>query len=68
MTEPLSMKGSIVAIVVWLGLVVVLASQTQCIKINTCYSGDFILNSIVSAGLMVPAWFVGTLLPNDKRK
>ena len=68
MTEPLSMKGSIVAIVVWLGLVVLLASQTQCLKLNTCYSGDFILNSILSAGLMAPAWFVGSLLSDGRRK
>lgn len=68
MAEPLSMKGSLAAIVVWLGLVVVLASQTQCLKLNTCYSGDFILNSILSVGLMAPAWFVGSLFSGSRHK
>lgn len=62
MDEQLNTKGFIAMVVVWLVLIFVLASQASCGKAYSCYGGDLIINSILSVGMLAPAWFAGLLI------
>lgn len=70
--KDISKMGGAVGLATWLGLVVATAFSLSCAEFKGCGRGDLVVNSLISAGMVWPAWIVAVaascFLPDKKKK
>jgi len=56
--QEFNLLGVFVGFIVWISLVWFLAEDSECVRHNTCDSGDIVQISIINLGFLVPAFIV----------
>jgi hypothetical protein len=54
-------KGFAVGAIVWFALIFYAAQQGECVRYGSCGSEDLIIFSVISMGLLAPAYILARL-------
>ncbi len=68
MIKDINGVGIIVGAITWIGLVWWMANEIECSRFNSCDGGDMVSISVISLGMLVPAWVVTILVSSMFKK
>lgn len=63
--RPISASGYIVGAIAWLAFAVLVAFESNCAEFGECDRIDLIMNSVISLGMLWPAWVLALIVSPD---